>query len=499
MLQEQQYRLFDLEKGPLYRFGLIRLNENRWIWFWFFHHIIMDGMGLANLLERLVFLYENPEHEDWEHTQFIEFAAEEIAYKKSENWKKDKTFWSDYLSDSAAPVSFSSKQHQPINLSISSITKEFLSVVESQAIKQLCKEYRITTYSFFAAAMVLYIHRLTGACDVCIGCPTSFRPRKFRSMVGMSTNVIPLRIQVNPNDTFIELARKSSIAVRKGLRHSRYPLSEIVNDRRAKTFAEPFLIDVNYETYHGCPRFGKAEGSVITTNAEPTSDLSLFIFDKTGEEVGVNNEPELRLSFNAERYERSDVEFHLRRFKDLVIKLPNNSFDSISTINILSSMERHKVWLSSCGPLVELDPNHAILSALFDAQAEKTPDAIALVYEDASLSYGALASRSNQLARYLIERGVGPDTVIAILMHRSVETVATLLGILKAGAAYLPLDPEYPVQRLGSMLESVKPSVIMTTHDVDDVIGVNLETYWGERSLFSVNIGSLPNLSLIHI
>ena len=159
VLQEQQYRLFDLEKGPLYRFGLIRLNENRWIWFWFFHHIIMDGMGLANLLERLVFLYENPEHEDWEHTQFIEFAAEEIAYKKSENWKKDKTFWSDYLSDSAAPVSFSSKQHQPINLSISSITKEFLSVVESQAIKQLCKEYRITTYSFFAAAMVLYIHR----------------------------------------------------------------------------------------------------------------------------------------------------------------------------------------------------------------------------------------------------------------------------------------------------------------------------------------------------
>ena len=293
ILEEEHYRLFDLERGLVYRCGLIRVSEKRWIWFWFGHHLMMDGVGVDNLLARLVARYDDPECAGETDTRFRSFISEDEAYRESERWAKDRTFWLEYLDNCSEPVSFSSKQHGPINLAVSSITTDILSAPDAALIKGFCKDNNLTPYSFFAAAMVLYIHRLTGADDICIGCPTSFRPRKYRTMVGMSSNVIPLRIQLGSEDRFLDLARKVSIAVRGVLRHSRYPLSDIVNDRRSITSQEPFLIDVNYQTIQGYASFGDASGSVFIPNSEPVNDLSFFVFERAGDET-----PELRLSFN---------------------------------------------------------------------------------------------------------------------------------------------------------------------------------------------------------
>ena len=492
ILEEEHYRLFDLERGPIYRFCLIRISEKRWIWYWCSHHLVLDGVGVGNALARLVALYDDPECEGETDTRFRSFISEDEAYRESERWVKDRTFWLEYLDNCSEPVSFSSKQHGPINLAVSSITTDILSAPDASSIKGFCKDNNLTPYSFFAAAMVLYIHRLTGADDICIGCPTSFRPRKYRTMVGMSSNVIPLRIQVGSEDCFLDLARKVSIAVRGALRHSRYPLSDIVNDRRSITSQEPFLIDVNYQTIQGYASFGDASGSVFIPNSEPVNDLSFFVFERAGDET-----PELRLSFNPERYDRADVEAHLHRFKGLLVKLATVNNAPIQSLPILREDEQQQVIMSSSGPVVEHDASLLTLPCLFDAQSGKTPDAVALIYEDQHLSYGDLASRSNQLARYLIERGVGPDAVVGVLMDRSLDTVITLLGIIKSGAAYLPLDPEYPVQRLGLMVAGVGPSFIMTTGSIEGALGPGLLSYWEEHAAALSPVSSLSPVGVL--
>ena len=163
-------------------------------------------------------------------------------------------------------------------------------------------------------------------------------------------------------------------------------------------------------------------------------DLS-FALEGDGSLVG-------SLEYDADLFAASSVEGWVDAFTLFIEGLVADIEAPVWTLPLMGDVSREAVITSSSGPVVAHDAALLTLPSLFDAQSAKTPDAVALIYEDQHLSYGDLASRSNQLARYLIERGVGPDAVVGVLMDRSLDTVITLLGIIKSGAAYLPLDPE---------------------------------------------------------
>ena len=173
-------------------------------------------------------------------------------------------------------------------------------------------------------------------------------------------------------------------------------------------------------------------------------DLS-FALEGDGSLVG-------SLEYDADLFAASSVGGWVDAFTLLIEGLVSDSAAPVLTLPILNEEGQQQVIMSSSGPVVEHDAALLTLPCLFDAQSGKTPDAVALIYEDQHLSYGDLASRSNQLARYLIDRGVGPDAVVAILLDRSFEMIVAMLGVLKAGGAYLPLDPKNPSQRLSFMI-----------------------------------------------
>ena len=465
LLDAQQHARFDLQQGPLFRFGLIRLAEKRWIWFWFYHHIIMDGAGVASMLSRLVKSYRENELVAPETAlTWSQAVLEDDQYRQSPQWQIDSEYWAQELSSVHTPATLSS--HPPVlgDLQTCETVSTNLPRVDFERIASWGKQNNLSPYPCFAAAVASYLSRMTGQADLCIGCPTDGRNRKTRATPGMLTNVLSLRAQVSPSESLLAIARQFSIQLRQALRHRQFPLGEIVKHRLTQNLSEPFSILVNLESFDHHADFGTAQGTLYTRASEPIADLQLFIFDRHD-----NGPVELRLAYNARRYSMAQATEHLFRISQLIELLPVSGEESIANISLLDPAQRSAVLAESCGAQVDLSAQPLNLAELFAAQCAATPDEIALIFEShtgthASMRFAELDAQSNQLARHLLRQGIGADQIVAILLDRSPQMIVAMLAVLKAGAAYLPLDPDHPASRLQFMLTDSKVRLLLSTH-----------------------------------
>lgn len=462
-LEDYVAQSIDLLSGPLFSFALLKVSSDTWFWCARYHHIINDGFGVAMIARRFAQIYtammsgegagESP------FGTLAEVLAEQDRYRKSDHFERDQSYWRERLAGCPEPASLSAAPWERSNR----FTRRTAHVplAKAEALRQLAKGFGLTLPQVITMAAAIYLHGMTGEEDVVLGYSVAGRlGARAPSLISMLSNVAPIRFSIQSDTPFAELAQRAARYLREAMRRQRYRIADIRRDAgRIDRPLYGILVNVmafDYDmTFAGC--------RVIAHNLAngPVSDLSIAIYDRLIDD-------DVRIDFDANplRYAPDEAEAHLNRFVALLSGLIEAEFEHdpakcVGTVPLVTSEE--KALLAQWNDTAAQFPSDRCLHQLIAEQALRSPDAVAVVFEEAQLTYAELDARANQLAHHLRARGVGPDTVVGLCFERSLEMVVGLLAILKAGGAYLPLDPGYPADRIGFMLSDAESPVIVTS------------------------------------
>ncbi len=458
-LSSTEHTPFNLEQDACYRFGLIQTAEEEWSFFMIWHHIVIDAVGVGILIKMVERAYNNQvDSTEINSISWKESVVEYQDYANSSAWDSDKKFWADKLKGLGPPASLCPLPLSPVELSVPGSVSILLTREEYNKTLHWATSNGGSALSAFITVMLVYLSTILGERDLCVGTLFSGRHKGSRHLIGMLANHLALRTQLTPTDTIYDINRSVASELRSALRHRKYPFGEITSSRRQSALEAPFATIVNYLPGDRTPQFGESNGDIEIRGWGPVADCELRIVEKSdGQRV------EIRFDYNIERYSKVEARAHLARIIELIKTLPSLADTPLATVDILQPQERQSLIAQSAGPVMALEPNLLTLPALFEAQVAKTPEATALIFEDQHLSYQQLDQAANRLARHLIAQGIGPDQIVAILLDRSPKMIISMLAVLKAGGAYLPLDPEYPAERLSCMLTDSGARVLLST------------------------------------
>ena len=471
--EEQEERLgqmMEAEKGRNFEWGLAPLLRAKICWrtpetFEFvlsFHHAVLDGWSVASLLTELFFEYSWQIGLSGKETlaepaaKYRDFVALERDVLRSETAQE---YWKKKLDGvEIVPIAQWRKELEPAKKHGQLATAVPLGVGISAELRRLGREAGMPLKSVLLAAHLKVVSFLTGQADVITGLVTNGRPegRDGERVLGLFLNSLPLRQRVE-SGTWIDLIRMAFNNEREAMDFRRYPLSAI-----QLLVGKPSLFDTlfNFVHFHIFERLHEIKEvkplgvtAFERTNFSLVADFSLSLL--TGEvQLILKDGCEMGLS----AAQLSAIAGYYRRTLAEMVRHPR---DLHSELSLLSDEEREQIVVGWNNTQAEY-PREKCLHELFEEQVERSPEAVAVVYEGERLTYRELNERANQLGHYLRELGVGPEVLVGICVERSLEMVVGLLGILKAGGAYVPLDPEYPKERLAFMIEDAKAPVLLT-------------------------------------
>jgi nonribosomal peptide synthetase DhbF len=453
----------DLLSGPLWKFALFKAAADRFFWYQRSHHIIMDGFGASLFARRVADVYTAlanrlpcPDNPFGSLTFLLE---DDAAYRASEHFARDRRYWLERLADRPEPISLCGRAPAKSG----SLLRQ-TAFLEPYALEKLRTAGRVAGTSLgpiVIAAGAAYVHRLTGAQDLVLGLPVTGRLKAVsRRVPGMVANVVPLRLTVRPRMNLSELIQGVGQEIFRALRHQRYRLEDMRrNLGLVSTDQRLFGPTVNVMAFDYRLRFAGHDATPNNLSIGPVDDLTIAVYDRP-------DDGGLRIDFNANSalYSVDELAQHQRRFLDLLEAIAADPPQSIDRFELLAPGERAQLlveWNNTGRPVPD-----ATLPALFEAQVQRSPEATALIFEETTLTYSELNLRANRLAHLLVGQGIGPETLVALALPRSIEMVFGLLAILKAGAAYLPLDPDYPAERLAFMLQDAQPALVLTTAQI---------------------------------
>ncbi|MFC5722345.1 amino acid adenylation domain-containing protein [Streptomyces gamaensis] len=450
----------DLASGPLFAHALLRVADDRWLWYQRVHHIAMDGFGHSLLLRRTAEVYSalaaGADPGPGPFGPFAGLVAEDAAYRASEEHERDRAHWNTAFADRPEAPSLASGTALPSRTVLRRTTE--VGAELTARVEKLADSVRATWPDVLIAAQALYLSRATDSEEVVLGLPLMGRMGSAALRVpGMVMNVLPLRLTVTPRATFAELTRQVVLGVRTARRHQRYRYEDIRRDLGLLGGGRPLVGPlVNVMPFDHELSFAGARAEVRNLGAGPVEDLTVNVHrhaDGTGLRIGYDGNPAL--------YGEDELALHQRRFVDLLTRLADaDPHTPLSGHGIATDGERALV-LGEFNATEHAVPPATLIGPI-EAQAVRTPDATAVVCGEESLTYAGLSARANRLARHLATLGVRPGALAAVAVPRSLDLMVALLAVLKAGGAYLPLDPDYPAERLGYMLRDAAPVCVIT-------------------------------------
>ncbi|MFI9599854.1 amino acid adenylation domain-containing protein [Streptomyces sp. NPDC052043] len=456
-MDEDRTRPIDLFGDSLFTFALFKLAEDRWWWYLRVHHIVLDGAGVALFAPRVAEVYSaltahtavpaNP----FPPLRGLVDAAR--AYADSPDHADDAAFWTERLAGAQPPVSLSGgQQHLPSRVIRRS---ETLGAAQTEAIRGLAREAGIAWPAVVVAALALYVRRLTGTDEVVVGLPVAARQgRGLRGVPGSVSNLVPLRLGAAPDTSVGELLTAASAEMRQAVRHQRYRHEDIRRDLGLGPEQHLIGPHVNLVLFDYAPDFAGHGATVHNLPGGPITDLAIVLDTRSTDGA-------LRFDFDANSalYDQESLATHQSRFLDLLSRLcACDPATPVGRLDTATDEERARVLT----PPVPVKAPAATVPELFERVAAEHPGRTAVVSDGVGHSYREINARANQLARTLIERGAGPERFVALALPRSAEMVVALLAVLKAGAAYLPLDPAYPAERIAFMLADAAPDLVLT-------------------------------------
>ncbi|MET9028532.1 amino acid adenylation domain-containing protein [Nocardia sp. NPDC004168] len=458
----------DLERDPLTSNAVLRIGDSHYIWYSFAHHIVIDGYGAMNALTRTAEIYtaleSRTEPVASRATPLAEIYADEARYHDSSRFQSDREYWAGQLSGVGEPVSLGGAR---LGAATHDAGRRLATAVlddeQHAAIDAATSAWNTTDSAMFVAALATYVRSVTGNADVVLSLPVSARTTvSLRRSAGVISNVVPIRLRFDEATTIGDLVKAAELQITGALRHQRYRHDDIRRDsgysRDARGFFGPM---VNLMLFHDELRFGSLVGSMHVLATGPVEDLSVNVYNGAGGRLHIDFEANPRL------YGEAEVGVHHARYLDFLGRfLAADPTVPAESLGAITHAEREQVlheWNATAALRQE-----GTLASLFAERVGSDPDAIALEFGDESLTYAELDGRANRLARLLIARGAGPDTTVALCLRRSLDLVVGMYAIVKAGAAYLPLDTEHPAERIAQIVRQAEPLCVLTASR-DDV------------------------------
>ncbi|WP_437305959.1 amino acid adenylation domain-containing protein [Sorangium sp. So ce388] len=458
-------RAFDLDEPPV-RWALLRVSEREHALSLTCHHLIADGWSMNVLLRELSLLYgalsagrapelaklplQPADHALWQRRSEPATARE-----------RELSYWRERLKGPVPPLELPTDRPRPSVQTYAGAREELALPPELVArLTTLGRGAGATLFTTVAGGLFALLHRYTGQRDVCIGTPVAARPRAaLEGVVGCFLNTLALRVDLSGNPRVTELLARVRAAVTEGQAHQEVPFERVLealslerNLSHTPLFNVMLAMDPTPEPAPEIPGLSSSAQRIDTGTAQ--FDLALNL---AADGQGARGAWE----YNTDLFDRATVARLTRHLLAILDGFVASPEARLGDLPMMDAAEREQL-LTGWNATGRAYPDERRVHELFEAQAERTPDAVAVIFDDKRLSYRELNQRANQVAHALRRRGVAPDGLVAIAAERSVEMVVGLLGILKAGGAYVPIDPEYPADRIAFMLEDAAAPVLLS-------------------------------------
>nr|WP_231936465.1 non-ribosomal peptide synthetase [Fischerella sp. NIES-3754] len=456
---------FNLETDTLLRVKLLSLSEQEYVILLTMHHIVSDGWSTSVLVHELATLYQafchgHPSPLPELPIQYIDFAAWQKQWLTGEVLESQLAYWRQQLHGAPAVLELPTDHPRPAVQSFRGATHSFrLSPEQTLALKTLSQQEGSTLFMTLLAAFKTLLYRYTGNNDIVIGSPIANRNhREIEGLIGFFVNTLVLRTDLSGNPSFRELLRRVREVALGAYAHQDVPFEKLVeklqpqrNLSHTPLFQVMFVLQNAHSLEIELPSLTLS--TLESDSGTAKFDLTLYMAETASGMIG-------SVEYNTDLFEAQTIQRLAEHFQRLLSGIVANPEQRLEELPLLSEAEKQQLlveWNNT-----EAEYPQQCIHQLFEAQVERTPDAVAVVFQDEQLTYTQLNQRANQLAHYLQKLGVKPEVLVGICLPRSIEMLVGLLAILKAGGAYVPIDPAYPQQRLALMLEDAQVSILLT-------------------------------------
>jgi len=464
ILQEAQ-RPFDLEQGPLLRAHLLRWGEQEYVLTLVMHHIIADGWSMGVLVHELstyylAFLQGQPSPLSPLLIQYADYAVWQREWLAGEVLERQQAYWTTTLAGAPALLDLPTDYPRPAVQHYRGAKEAVrISPELGQGVKGLCQQEGVTLFMALLAAWGLLLGRWSGQEDLVIGTPIAGRKRtELEPLIGLFVNTLALRLDLSAQPTFRELVQRVREVALGAYTHQEFPFEKVVEALApARDLSHQPLFQVMFilqNTPALLPTLTDLDVELTPIdNRTAKFDLTLELFETQDGLQGW-------LEYNTALFDTVTIKQQIQQFQQILETILAQPDQSVHDVSLLNADQREQI-LVHWNATQTAYPHTACVHELFEAQVERTPEAIALIEGQRGLNYKQLNQRANQLAHYLRKQGVGPEVTVGLCLERSIEMVIGILGILKAGGAYVPLDPMYPQERLSFMLTDAQVTLVL--------------------------------------
>jgi amino acid adenylation domain-containing protein len=476
-MQNKFYEPFDLFGNQLLHvFILVKVEEDFHYLFSVYHHIITDGWGTSLMFQRLVQNYneilELGNVQTYYPYNYKDFLEDDTVYSKSDSYIEDKLYWVDKFK--FLPENLFDKIDESIQINKSDRKELVIKREVYNKLNQLATTYKCSTFNLILGVLFTYFGRKHQNKDFAIGIPVLNRSKsKYKKTVGLFMGISALRLSLDFEATFEDLVNEIKNQLRKDYRHQRFPLGKLINE--LKVFKEKeklFNITLSYEKQNYSSDFKSTKTKVIPLSHK-SERVALAIYIREFDEL---DDIRIDFDYNLNYFDDLKIGQVTSHFENLISSIIDNPKEKLNSFNYISKTERTQLLIEFNNTKVDYSKTKTIVD-LIEEQAVKTPNDVAIKDGNETLSYSELNRLSSQVAQYLLTNyGELDKSPIAILLDRSATMIAILLGILKSGRPYIPLDPNFPQDRLNYIINNSQAKVLIIENEyfVDNIKGLEI-------------------------
>lgn len=464
------------------------------------HHLISDAWTAGLVVNEIMDYYEkiiNSQIIDNQNPSYLDYITSEQEYLNSEKFNKDKEFWNEIFKTVPEVATIPSINVENSNSSLFCKAKRKQFVIPKETmnlINEFCKQNKASAFNFFMAVLAIYLSRVSSLDDFTIGTPILNRGNfKEKQTTGMYISTIPFRISINHKIPFAEFLSNISADFSKIFRHQKYPYQYLLEDLRKKDSSIPNLYNIllSYQNVRSNKQTSDInyESSWVGNNFI-SDDIDIHLYD-------MNNTGDINIAYDylISKYSIDDICSIHARFLYIINQVLENNDITLNEIEIVTPDEKKKILYDFNNTSADY-PRDKTITQLFEEQVEKTPDNIAVVFEDQKLTYRELNERANSLASYLRSKKIGRNDIVGIMVNRSLEMIISILAVLKSGACYIPIDPEYPQDRIEYMLNNSNAKLLLTFKRLKNKVTFDNKLFVElDNELYNSNKDNLININ----
>ncbi len=459
---------FNLEKAPLLRVKLLKLHQRKHLLMLDIHHIVADGVSVNIFFKELTELYKGSQLDELK-IQYKDFSEWQNRLMESDGLKEQKAYWLQQFNDEVPVLNLVGDYPRPALQSFEGDIVSFnLGEEITLKLREICQKTGATMYMALLSVYNILLSKYSSQEDIVVGSPIAGRPHgDLENIIGMFVNTLAMRNYPKAEKIFSSFLEEVKVNALRAYENQDYQFEELVENLNiTRDISRNPLFDVMFVMKNFQVENFKMEGLDITLH---NLESNISKFDMTMVATESHNNIEIQLEYCTKLFRKETIERLIGHYENLLKQVTDNVNARLSDLELPTETEKNQLLVEFNNTKTKY-PMYMTLHQLFEEQVEKTPNNIALVYEDSNLTYNELNHKANQLAWLLREKGVKTDTVVGIMVERSLEMVVGMIAILKSGGTYLPIDPQYPKDRIKYILEDSQTSILLTQSNLKDTI-----------------------------